>query len=187
MCHWAALVVFGCAASVVAGTAPSLCGTGEAVVFSCRLEGGDEIVSVCSAPSKPPFSRLTYRFGTAKRAEVTLTASSATAHRFSATVSPVGPRAVVRQLWIQSRDTRYLVTACNGGDCVPRAGLLVRRGDQVAKRSACRNDPADHGWFTPSVIQFGSDVETTRSTTPLIQIEAADNGVEALYPWKPAD
>ena len=43
----------------------------EGVVFSCRLQQNDRLVSLCSSPKKSPFASITYRYGTDTQNDLT--------------------------------------------------------------------------------------------------------------------
>jgi hypothetical protein len=159
------------------------CLADEAVFFSCRLEGNHRIVSLCAAPKAAPFQSITYRYGREGKNELTYVASVGNHNRFLGTVSPVGPNASVRQIWFQIKDVKYIATACVGGDCAHRGGLIVFRGGKLLMSRACEKD-SGHAWFTSDVVKFGSDLDSSHSNTDLIQLQDFDNGVEVLYPWK---
>jgi len=156
----------------------------EAVFFSCRLEGNHRIVSLCTAPKAAPVQSITYRYGRETKNELTYVASVGNHNRFLGTVSPVGPNASVRQIWFQMKDVKYIATACVGGDCAHRGGLIVFRGSKLLMSRACENDSSSHDWFSGEVVKFGSDLDSSHSNTDLIQLQDFDNGVEVLYPWK---
>ena len=182
------LIVFGVlllSAWALAQTAEaSGCLPEEGVFFSCRLKGNDRIVSLCTAPKAPPFETMTYRYGTTIKNELTYAASVENHNRFLGTVSPVGPRASVRQVWFQLKDTKYIVTSCIGGDCAHRAGLIIFRGSQLITSKPCGNENGGHPWFASEVVHFGSDLDSSHSNTDLIQLQDFDNNVDVLYPWK---
>ncbi len=153
-------------------------------MFSCRLEGNHRTVSLCTAPKAAPFQSITYRYGSETKNELTYVASVENHNRFLATVSPVDPNASVRQIWFQIKDVKYIATACVGGNCPHRGGLIVLRGDKLLMSRACERDSTSHAWFWSEVIKFGSDFESSRSKTNLIQLQDYDNNVNVLYPWK---
>jgi hypothetical protein len=159
------------------------CLADEAVFFSCRLAGNHRIVSLCAAPKAAPFQSITYRYGRETKNELTYVASVGNHKRFLGTVSPVGPNASVRQVWFDIKGIKYIATACVGGDCAHRGGLIVFRGSKLLMSRACEND-SSHAWFTSDVVKFGSDLDSSHSNTDLIQLQDFDNGVEVLYPWK---
>lgn len=165
--------------------AASGCLAGEGVFFSCRLEGNHRIVSLCTAPKEAPFQSVTYRYGSESKVELTYVASVQNHDRFLANISPVGPDASVRQVWFELKGTKYIVTACLGGDCAHRGGIIVFRGARLLTSRACERDATSHAWFSGDVVDFGSDFESSRSQTDLIRLEAYDNSVNVLYPWSP--
>lgn len=162
----------------------SSCLPDEGVLFSCRLEGNHRMVSLCTAPKAAPFQSITYRYGSKAKSELTYVSSVENKNRFLATVSPVDPNASVRQIWFQVKDVKYIATACVGGNCPHRGGLIVFRGDKLLMSRACERDSSSHAWFSSEVVKFGSDFESSRSKTDLIQLQDYDNNVNVLYPWK---
>ncbi len=156
----------------------------EAVLFSCRLKGNDRIVSLCASPKTSPFKSITYRYGSETQNELTYVASAENNNRFLGTVSPVGPKASVRQVWFELKDTKYIVTSCIGGDCAHRGGLIVFQGSHLLMSRACADEDSSHPWFSSEVVRFGSDLDSSHSNTDLIQLQDYDNNVEVLYPWK---
>jgi len=171
--------------SASAQNARSLCRNGESVLFSCTLRGANQIVSLCTAPDAPPYTSVTYRFGTSTHVKLTHTATAANHKHFSATVSPASPRASVQQVWFEDRGFRYIVTACDGGDCDARGGLIVLKNQRPLLTRACRkNTPGDQPWFSRKALPFGSDPQNI-SSTDLIRAEDYDNRIELLYPPHP--
>ena len=156
----------------------------EAVFFSCRLEGNHRIVSICTAPTAAPFQSITYRYGSEIKNELTYVSSVENHNRFLATVSPVGPKASVRQVWFELNGTKYIVTSCIGGDCAHRGGLIVFQGSHLLMSQACVNEDSRQPWFSGEVVRFGSDLDSSHSKTDLIQLQDYDNNVNVLYPWK---
>jgi hypothetical protein len=176
------------AACLFAQTAgASDCLPDEGVFFSCRLEGNHRTVSLCTAPQATPFQAITYRYGSETKNELTYVASLEDHNRFLGTISPVGPNASVRQVWFAIKNIKYIVTACVGGDCPHRGGLIVFRGSQLLMSRACENDSNGHAWFSSEVVKFGSDFDSSRSKTQLIDLQDYDNNVNVLYPWKPVN
>src|SRR5271165_2586484 len=140
----------------------------EGVLFSCRLEGNHRMVSLCTVPKAAPFQSITYRYGSESKNELTYLSSGENHNRFLGTVSPVGPRASVRQVWFEIKDIKYIVTACVGGDCAHRGGLIVFKGSKLLMSRACESD-------------------SSHSNTNLIQLHDYDNHVDVLYPGKRVD
>jgi hypothetical protein len=156
----------------------------ESVLFSCRLKGNDRTVSLCASPKTSPFKSITYRYGTETQNQLTYVASVENHNRFLGTVSPAGPKASVRQIWFELKDTKYIVTSYVGGDCAHRAGLIVFRDSHLLMSQACADEGSSHPWFAREVVHFGSDLDSSHSNTDLIQLQDFDNHVEVLYPWK---
>jgi hypothetical protein len=180
-------VLLSASSAVAQKAGVSSCLADEGVFFSCRLKGNDRIVSLCMAPKTSPFGKITYRYGTGTKDELTYVASAENHNRFLGTVSPVSPRAKVRQIWFEMKDIKYIVTACIGGDCPHRAGLLVFQGKHLLSSEACTNEGGDHPWFSSDVVHFGSDIDSSHSNTDLIQLQDYDNHVDVLYPGKRVD
>jgi hypothetical protein len=160
------------------------CQPDEGVFFSCRLKGNNRIVSFCTASKAAPFGAITYRYGTGTKVELTYAASAENDNRFLGTVSPVGPKASVRQVWFDLKGIKYIATSCVGGDCTHRGGLIVFQGKHLLTSAACANESGSHPWFTSKVVYFGSDIDSSHSNTNLIQLQAVDNNVDVLYPSK---
>src|SRR5208337_1074104 len=74
-----------------------------------------------------------------------------------------------RQIWFDLKGTRYIATSCVGGDCPHRAGLIVFRGNQLLTSKPCANESGSHPWFASEVVRFGSDLDSSHSSTDLIQ------------------
>jgi hypothetical protein len=161
----------------------SLCQAEEGVLFSCQLEGNHKLVSLCTSPKAAPFQSVSYRYGLTGKVELAYVASAENHNRFLATVSPTGPKSSVRQVWFESKDTKYIVTACVGGDCPHNGGLIVFRGAQLLMSRACTDD-STQPWFSSKVVHFTSELQNSQSRTDLIQLQDYDNNVEVLYPSK---
>jgi hypothetical protein len=180
-------VLLSASSSAAQKAGVSSCLADEGVFFSCRLKGNDRIVSLCTAPKASPFEKITYRYGAETKDELTYVASAENHNRFLGTVSPVSPRAKVRQIWFEIKDIKYIVTTCIGGDCPHRAGLIVFQGKHLLTSEACTNESGDHPWFSSDVVHFGSDIDSSHSNTSLIQLQDYDNHVDVLYPGKRVD
>jgi hypothetical protein len=180
-------VLLSTACSFAQATGASSCLADEEVFFSCRLQGNHRTVSLCAAPKAAPFQSITYRYGGEATNELTYVASVENQNRFLGTVSPVGQKASIRQVWFAIKDVKYIVTACVGGDCPHRGGLIVFRGNNLMMSRACENDATGHAWFSSKVAHFSSDLEGSHSNTDLIQLQDYDNHVDVLYPGKRVD
>lgn len=173
--------------SFAQASAASSCLANEGVFFSCRLKGNNRTVSLCTAPKSAPFETITYRYGSETRNELTYVASAENHNRFLATVSPVDPKAIVRQVWFELHGTKYIATACVGGNCAHRGGLIVLRGSRLLMSQACATESSSHPWFAGEVVHFDSELENSHSNTDLIHLEDFDNNVGVLYPSKPVN
>ena len=181
-----AVVLILSACSFAQTASASGCLPEEGVLFACRLEGNHRLVSLCTAPKAAPLQSITYRYGSETKNELTYVASAENHNRFLGTVSPVGPKASVRQVWFEIKDVKYIATACVGGNCPHRGGLIVFRGDKLLMNRACERD-SGHPWFSSDVVHFGSDIDSSHSNTNLIQLQDYDNHVDVLYPGKRVD
>lgn len=180
-------VLLSTAASFAQTAGASSCLPDEGVFFSCRLKGNNRIVSLCTAPKAAPFESITYRYGTDAKNQLTYTANAENHNRFLGAVSPVGPKASVRQIWFDLKGTKYIATSCVGGDCAHRGGLIVYQGKHLLTSAACASESGSHPWFTSNVVRFGSDIDSSHSNTNLIQLQDYDNHVDVLYPAKRVD
>jgi len=165
--------------AAVEPAAPSHCYPGEEIAFSCSL--GDSVVSLCTGTEAGVVQSLTYRSGVHGRVEQEFIASAQTDQRFHASVSPVSPRALVRQVWFEQNGRRYVLTECVGGDCSHSAGLGVFQGDQLLSGKYCLRTQDDKAWFSRVLVEFGSEPASSRSNTGLLLIDEAGNAVEELY------
>jgi len=159
--------------------AASHCHTGEEIAFSCSL--GDSVVSLCTSTEAGLVQSLTYRSGVRGRVGQEFIASAQTGQRFHASVSPVSPRALVRQVWFEQHGRRYVLTECVGGDCAHSAGLGVFQGDRLLSGRHCLRTQDDKAWFSRALVEFGSEPASSRSNTGLLLIDEASNAVEKLY------
>lgn len=175
-------VLLWSAGSLAQVAGDSGCLPDESVFFSCRLKGNDRIVSLCTAPKAPPFTSVTYRYGAGTKNEFTYTASVRNQNRFLGTVSAISPKATVRQVWFELNGSKYVVTACVGGDCAHRGGLIVFRKGQLEMSEPCAEGSAGHPWFSSQVVRFGSSLDSSHSNTDLIHLQDFDNNVGVLYP-----
>jgi hypothetical protein len=159
--------------------AASLCRPGEEIAFSCSL--GDSGVSLCTSTAAGMVQSLTYRRGVRDRVAQEFIASAQTGQRFHASVSPVSPRALVRQVWFEQNGRRYVLTECVGGDCSYSAGLGVFQGDRLLSRRRCQRTQDDKAWFARALVAFGSEPASSRSHTELLLIDEVGSAVEKLY------
>jgi hypothetical protein len=154
------------------------------VQFSCRV--GAKTVSLCAAGAAGRIDRLSYRYGAPGQVENEFSARSDNSGRFQGTVMPAAPRALVRQVWFDRGDVRYLISECVGGSCPYGAGLAVLQGEKLLMNRRCER-PAVRGrdMFSRELVAFASDVEGSRSNTPLLELGEYDNGPERLFPTGP--
>lgn len=168
------------AAQASLAAAATHCRADERVQFTCRV--GAKTVSLCANGEPGRIDALSYRYGHIGRVEYVFTARSGQPQRFQATVMPLAPRALVRQVWFDRGDLRYLVSQCVGGDCPYGAGLAVLRGNKLLMRRACSGGAAGgQDQFDAELVQFGSDVTASRSGTPLLELGEYDNLLDQIY------
>jgi len=163
----------------------SLCAPRERVMFHCTL--GAKAVSLCAEQDGAHIRALAFRYGTHDGVEVAYTATDGTSARFSATATPLAPRASVRQLWFQSAGRTYLLSQCVGGACPHGAGLAILEGSRVVSNQVCVRGADDRAWFARSLAHFGSDAAGSRALAPQLRIEDVDFGVERFYPVRDAE
>lgn len=159
----------------------TLCRAGEAVAFSCASAG--KTASLCAMPEAGPGAKaLIYRYGTVGKVELEHVANEQNGQTFFATVSPATPGALVKQVWFNRGDVRYLLTECVGGACPYGAGIAVLKPDRVLMHRRCEsNDLPDQAVFSRKLISFGDGLDDTRSFTHLIRLEDADNSLDVIY------
>lgn len=169
-------------ASAVAAAAPgaSLCGRDEKPVMVCQVKAKQ--AALCAQPAKPPFSALSYRYGRPGRVELTHTVRTGDPAPFGASVNPAGPQALVHQVWFDRGNTRYVLTACEGGQCAHRGGLIVLGRQKLISARPCSNPSDQAPAFSRDVVEFGSDLGDSRSSTDLLRFEDTDNQIDTLYP-----
>ena len=168
-------------APCLAAAAPRThCHADEKPFFSCAV--GVKTVSLCGAESAAGIAKLSYRYGKLDKVEREFSATSAAGPHFLATVEPAAPRAAIRQVWFDRGDIRYLLHACQGGDCPYGGGLAVLRGDKVLANMKCQHGPDSMDYFARELIEFGDSTEHSKSHTPLIEIGDHGNPIDKLYP-----
>lgn len=179
MCACLALLL-GCASPTTwASAGPSLCAAGEKPVLVCQL--GTKQAALCVFPVKAPFASMTYRYGRPGRIELEHAVRGGDPEPFGATVSPANPQAIVHQVWFNAGDTRYVMTACEGGQCAHRSGLIVLGPKGPISARACKVVHGEQPAFARDVVQFGSDLGDSRTSTDLLRFEDTDNRIERLY------
>jgi len=159
---------------------PTQCAAQESVLFSC--ETGKKVVSLCATGKAGAFDAIAYRYGVPGQVELEYKAAPGNGLLFHGQVEPAAPNASVREVWFDKGSTRYLMTACEGGDCPYEAGLAVlSRGKLLSKQHCVRTTP-DRGFFAPEFADFGSSLNDSKSRTPLLKLESDENLIEQLYP-----
>ncbi|WP_431288629.1 hypothetical protein [Roseateles chitinivorans] len=157
-----------------------LCKAHEEAVFNCFT--GKKTASLCASPTEAAPTALTYRYGTSGTVENEFAATPENGRFFSGTVSPAAPRAWVSQVWFDRGNFRYLMTECVGGDCPFHAGLAVIKGEKIAMNASCKRPPGVRlPAFSRELVKFGPKPDDSKSSTPLLRIEAVDNLVYELY------
>jgi hypothetical protein len=84
------------------------------------------VLSLCAKPAKPPYSELSYRYGSKT---LDLSFSAPTDGHFDLESQPIMPRASVDALYFRRGEFTYAITDCNGMHCGTRGlELMVFRG-----------------------------------------------------------
>jgi hypothetical protein len=159
---------------------PTHCGPDEQVQFSCRVH--EKVVSLCARAQDGQLASLTYRYGVPGHVENAFEASAANGHRFFSTAMPASPGALVRQVWFDRGDTRYLLTDCVGGECGQHDGLAVLRSGKLVMRAWCEADSKSPARFLPDLVRFGRGSRPAVSLTPLVILQETDNLLQEIYP-----
>lgn len=177
---WAAPMAIGAETATI-----SHCTAQERVFFSCQV--GKKIVSICAFKKSGEIEKLSYRYGVLGKIENEYVASMHNQHRFFGDVKPAAPQATVDQTWFTSGDTRYLLTACTGGDCSHAAGLTVFRRERMLSNTRCAETTNSQPSFDPEVVEFGANFDKSRSNTKLLILIEDDNSLEKIYPPRMQD
>jgi hypothetical protein len=156
------------------------CHAEEKAYFSCVV--GKKTVSLCGDASSGSITKLTYRYGKPDNVELEFSATSASGPHFMATVEPDSPRAAIREVWFDRGDIRYLMHACQGGDCPYGGGLAVLRGERILSNAKCQRGPDSLDFFSRELVEFGDGTEHSKSHTPLLEIGDYANPIDKLYP-----
>ena len=108
--------------ATTSANASSLCKSGEYTVLSGKvgsLKGstftGNKILSICGVGKTPPFSRLTYRFGTEGKVE--LEHSTPENGEMYLTNEALAPRAALDVVYFSRGQNTYGISQCLGGNC----------------------------------------------------------------------
>lgn len=153
-------------------------------MFSCQLPQR-RLASLCAHPAGPPFQKLTYRYGTLQRLEMTWSAPGPAGETFFSSVGTAAPKASVYQVGFRSGPFFYALSECVGGSCPSKStGLLVQRGERVILARRCLNAYEQEASFPSTLVEFGPGTEDGRSNTPLIKPEFMGLSVERLFPIK---
>jgi|SRR6476469_8742712 len=169
-CAWAGAAEIGAAS-------PDLCTPPQRVMFHCAV--GAKAVSLCADVEGGRIAALTYRYGTPARVELAHTIRSAAG--LAAAVTPVAPRASVRQLSFARGDVTYILSQCVGSACAQSARLAALRGDRIVFNRPCRRTADDRAWFAPELARFGNDAASSEALTELIRFDDVDHDIERLY------
>lgn len=175
-------LVITCTTALAAETqaaSAALCTPAQRVMFHCALR--EKAVSLCADVNDGRIAALTYRFGTRSRIELAHTVSGAAGGRFDAAVSPVAPRASVRQISFARGASRYLMSQCVGADCSRSAGLTALRRGRIVFDQPCRRTADDRAWLSPELARFGSDAASSEALTDLVQFDDDDHGIDRVY------
>ena len=178
-CGRGAVLSLAFASLVGQAGAANHCKAPEQVAFSCQV--GGKVASLCAGGPATAPATLSYRYGRPGKVENEFTARPDNRNRFYATSSPARPGASVNQVWFDRGDTRYVLTECVGGSCSRRGGLAVLRGEKILMNGSCAAAQSDEAAFSREFVQFGSGAADSRSATPLLIIEDADNDIVRIY------
>lgn len=80
------------------------------------------LLSLCAKPANPPYSQLTYRYGSKK---VEMSYSAPSDGYFFYETQNIMPRASVDALYFRVGEFTYAVTDCNGMHCGSRSVMLM--------------------------------------------------------------
>lgn len=138
--HRSIAIFFLLALSTSAFPSETLCSPSEEIVFSCRDQRG-KTISVCASPSNQGGAKIAYRFGSAKKIELELTADT------SQELPPVEHNGLLGnpayEYFVRFRSGKYTYTVENYWDGRPRhsdvAGVLVAKSDKLIARHTCRS------------------------------------------------
>jgi len=175
-----ALALFGLTPALAFAAAKTHCQADEKVYFSCVA--GKKTVSLCGDVSSGSITKLTYRYGKPDKVELEFSATSASGPHFMATVEPDSPRAAIREVWFDRGDIRYLMHACQGGDCPYGGGLAVLRGERILSNAKCQRGSDSMDFFSRELVEFGDGTQHSKSHTPLLEIGDDANPIDKLYP-----
>lgn len=140
------------------------CAANESTLYEGST--GKKGILVCATPTKPPYSKIEYRFGPAEKAEMTYTADAASGRKFFASNEALQPRASLSHLWFVNGDTTYVITECVGGNCPHSGGILVAKGKKIIARIKAK----EGAFSADDAVDFMAD----KSKTSLIQIKYPD-------------
>ena len=124
----------------------TLCSSSEEVVFSCQIQRG-KTVSVCASSSNQRTAIIAYRFGTAKKIELELTADTSHESPSIEHNGTMGTRAF--EYFVRFKSGEYTYTVLTRWDGCPWpgqthckkysdfAGLLVYKSEKLIARRAC--------------------------------------------------
>lgn len=134
---------------------PTLCRSGEAVVYNCPIRG--KVVSVCASPSK-----VAYRFGTARAAEIEIASTGRDdALHWSSGVGGGGGH--YTNLRFSRGGYEYVVFSGSPGSLhdvtEPWSGVQVLKGQADVTRLECKGGRAVHDLHLDRVFKaVGQDL-----------------------------
>lgn len=107
------------------------CEPGEKALYKGLTE--KKQVLICASPSKPPFQKIEYRFGTTEKVELTFTADKTNGKKFYASSEAINQRASLSYMGFNNGDTTYVIAECYGGGICPQFSelLIVAKGKKV--------------------------------------------------------
>lgn len=158
------------------------CAAGENVLFACQASTAK--ITLCHTPrdgTKPEILSLQVTREGNPSQRIMLRSHAGEERRFFATAMPLLPRAIVRQVWTDDGNHRYLVAQCVGGDCPFRAGYVSIFQGVVDSAAICSSsDDPTAGTFQHGIVEFGDGHTDGKSLTPAIEYDLFDNPVEEI-------
>lgn len=163
--HGLVAIAFLLVLSTPAFPGDTLCGAAEEVVFSCQVQRG-KTVSVCASSRNQRTAIISYRFGSAKKIELELTADTSQASPPIEHNGTMGTRAYQHFVRFKSGEHTYTAESYWDGCPMPGGirckkhsdftGILVAKSDKILARIACTSPGI--GPDTDLLSQFGVPV-----------------------------
>lgn len=138
-------------------TIPSHCRAEEVTYFSCQIEGGRKVISLCG-PSvgleSDPAAGLEYRYGRLSSVELTFPSKGKRAVNFfrGEHLNPYGENTVVDSVLFESDGVSYGISVRDGKNKF--IGAWTAKGTRYEERSCTKR--VDQGSFLDLVLQLPS-------------------------------